>query len=65
MSTRSTKGWAQSVDVTVHLYHEMHDDCFHLELTDTAGSYSFINVVIPTWMADDLSKIIGSPKSAS
>jgi hypothetical protein len=53
MSTRSTKILLESETLSVHIYHEMHDDEIHLNI-DQNGSYSGIDIVLPRAWADDL-----------
>ncbi len=57
MSTRSTVICVDSDEVQTHLYHEMHDDCFHFLITDPKGSYSAIDIVLPDWMAGALARL--------
>lgn len=62
MSTRSTLACIISEQAHFCLYHEMHDDCIHLEITDTSGSYSSLNIIMPKWMADSLANIFKRAK---
>lgn len=48
MSTRGSVIYYHGDDFTFHLYHETHDDTYHMELKDNSNSY--INAVIPEHM---------------
>ena len=65
MSTRATVASGLEGDMRVHLYHEMHDNAHHLEMTSPVkinlpcgGHNSYINVIIPEWAVRDLRSLI-------
>lgn len=47
MSTRSTKGMYKENGLSVHIYHEMHDDRIYMEIGDNGQSYSGVSIVLP------------------
>lgn len=57
MSTRATLAHHDEDCLHVHLYHEMHDDCIHLDIQDS-DSNSYINIIIPKNMARNLGRFI-------
>lgn len=66
MSTKSTERlYTRSIEKRgereyfqhVHLYHEMHDDLYHLELEDETNN-SGINIVIPEGFLDILKQAL-------
>lgn len=58
MSTRSTVASCTEGRTNLHLYHEMHDDLIHLEISDEQGSYAYINIVIPQLHVAGLAQVI-------
>lgn len=58
MSTRGTIADLRTDKIAILLYHEMHDNVHHLEITDPAGSYSCINVIVADWMVPGLKEML-------
>jgi len=57
MSTRSTKLLIDRKRLSIHVYHEMHDGLFHMEIDDNK-SHSHINVILPEHIALELVKVL-------
>jgi hypothetical protein len=56
MSTRSTVIIRDTESLHLHLYYEMHDECYHL--TMSGASNSAVDVIIPEWMVPEFKKIL-------
>lgn len=56
MSTRGSVVVRDTKELHLHLYHEMHDDCYHLVLSGNCNSA--VDVVIPDWMVPELKEIL-------
>ncbi|MAH45606.1 hypothetical protein CMI37_07240 [Candidatus Pacearchaeota archaeon] len=66
MSTRCTTAIFNNDDLNMHLYHEMHDGAYHLEVyvKVTDGEFkgentnSCINIVVPLCMVEPLKQLM-------
>ena len=61
MSTRTTKALIEKDDLSIYLYHEMHDELWHLELEWENGLNSYVNVPIPKDMGKILARVLDKP----
>ncbi len=67
MSTRSTVFMWENEDFDVHVYHELHDDAHHAEITlkcpdgSAKGqmTYSHLNFVVPNDWMDAIQRLSG------
>ena len=61
MSTRTSKILIEDGNIQIHIYHEMHDDCIHLELCrlhEGKETNESVNLVLSPSIAKDLIRIL-------
>lgn len=56
MSTRSTCALWEGDGIEVHLYHELCDGAYHLQIT--GETYSALDVIVANWMVEGLTRMI-------